>query len=59
MRLLVIILFGMLGLAMGVAGMILGEGDDSPGLQGIGVLLALGSVTLTARALRRRSRQAP
>lgn len=59
MRLLVIILFGMLGLAVGVAGMILGEGDDSPGLQGIGVLLALGSVTLTARALRRRSRQAP
>lgn len=45
---------------LGVLGMVLGEADDSPGLQGIGGLLILGAVVLGVRALRRaRSRPAP
>jgi VIT1/CCC1 family predicted Fe2+/Mn2+ transporter len=40
--------------ALGVLGMVLGEADDSPGLQGIGGLLILGAVALGVRATRRR-----
>jgi hypothetical protein len=40
-------------LALGVAGMVLGEGDDSPGLQGLGALLILGAVALGVRTARR------
>jgi hypothetical protein len=40
-------------LVVGVAGMVLGEADDSPGLQGLGVLLILGAVALGVRAARR------
>jgi len=39
--------------ALGVTGVVLGEADDSPGLQGLGVLLAVGAVVLGTRALRR------
>ena len=39
--------------AVGVAGVVLGEADDSPGLQGLGVLLAVGAVVLGVRAARR------
>ncbi len=35
--------------ALGGAAMVLGEGDDSPGLQGIGVLLIAGAVVLGFR----------
>lgn len=41
--------------AVGVAALAYGEGDDSPGLQGIGLLLVIGAVVLavlTARARR-------
>ena len=39
--------------AIGVTGVVLGEADDSPGLQGLGVLLVVGAVALGARAVRR------
>ena len=41
--------------ALGVAGVILGEGGDSPGLQLMGVVLVVGALALGARrALRTR-----
>ncbi|MEV1329737.1 hypothetical protein AB0J20_09200 [Micromonospora costi] len=39
--------------ALGVAGIVYGEGDDSPGLQAIGAVLVVGAVVLGVRALRR------
>ena len=41
-----------LGLALGVAAVVYGEADDSPGLQLIGVLVAIGAVTVGVRRLR-------
>jgi hypothetical protein len=38
---------------IGIAGVVLGEADDSPGLQGLGVLLVVGAVALGVRAARR------
>ena len=38
---------------VGVLGMVAGESDDSPGLQGIGGLLILGAVVLAVRTIRR------
>ncbi|GAA1770166.1 hypothetical protein [Kocuria aegyptia] len=43
------------GLATGVAGVVLGEADDSPGLQLLGVLLVLATVVLGVRTARRNS----
>ena len=48
--LLVLIL---LGVALGVAGVILGGADDSPGLQLIGVLLVVGVIASGVRVARR------
>jgi hypothetical protein len=45
-----------LAAAIGVAAVVLGEGDDSPGLQLLGVLFVVGAVTLGMRAARRRGR---
>jgi peptidoglycan/LPS O-acetylase OafA/YrhL len=39
---------------LGVAAVVLGEGDDSPGLQGIGVLLVVAAVVVGVRARRTR-----
>lgn len=39
--------------AVGIAGMVLGEGDDSPGLQGLGLLLIIGAVAWSVRSARR------
>ena len=39
--------------ALGVAGMVVGEGDDSPGLQLIGAILIVGAVVVAVRAVRR------
>ncbi len=39
--------------AVGVTGVVLGEADDSPGLQGLGVLLVVGAVALGVRTVRR------
>lgn len=45
--------------ALGAGAMVFGEFDDSPGLQGIGLLVIIAAVTLHARWVlsRRRSRQ--
>ncbi|MFD0200594.1 MULTISPECIES: hypothetical protein [Saccharothrix] len=37
-------------IALGIAAVVFGEADDSPGLQGIGALLVLGTLAYTARA---------
>ncbi len=39
--------------ALGVAGVVLGEADDSPGLQGLGVLLVIGAAWSGWRVVRR------
>ena len=44
--------------ALGVAGMVLGEADDSPGLQGLGLLLIVSAVVLGVRSARRGRAQA-
>lgn len=49
----VAVLVALLVLALGVAGVVLGESDDSPGLQLIGALLVLGAVALGFRTLQR------
>ncbi|HYP46174.1 MAG TPA: hypothetical protein VEQ66_13360 [Propionibacteriaceae bacterium] len=40
-------------LAIGAAGMVAGESDDSPGLQLIGVLLIVGALVFGVRTARR------
>jgi hypothetical protein len=45
----------LLAIALGVGGMVLGEADDSPGLQGLGALFIIGAVVLGVRTARRRS----
>jgi hypothetical protein len=42
-----------LATALGVAGIVLGEADDSPGLQLIGIVLIVGAVALSIRTARR------
>ncbi|MEU4554207.1 hypothetical protein [Micromonospora violae] len=48
----VLTVVAVLGVALGVAAVVLGEADDSPGLQFIGVLIALGAVVFGIRNLR-------
>lgn len=45
-----------LAVALGVAGVVLGEADDSPGLQLLGVLLVVGAIAFGVRAVRRTGR---
>jgi hypothetical protein len=45
------------GVAVGVAAIVFGEADDSPGLQGLGALLVVGMVVLGVRATRRTRRR--
>ncbi|MEU8215095.1 hypothetical protein AB0C47_04940 [Micromonospora taraxaci] len=42
----------LVGVALGIAGVILGGADDSPGLQLIGVVLVIGSVVFGIRNVR-------
>jgi hypothetical protein len=56
-KLLLLAVGVVLVVAIGVAGVVLGEADDSPGLQGLGVLLVVGAVVVGARTLRRTSRR--
>ncbi|MFI1194337.1 hypothetical protein ACH4T9_13925 [Micromonospora sp. NPDC020750] len=46
-------LVAVLAVAIGVAGIVLGEADDSPGLQLLGVVLIVGAVTFGVRTARR------
>ncbi|WP_200207248.1 hypothetical protein [Micromonospora coerulea] len=43
-----------LAIAIGVAGIVYGEADDSPGLQLLGVVLVVGAVAFGVRIARRR-----
>ncbi|WP_203225529.1 hypothetical protein [Kocuria sp. SM24M-10] len=47
------VLLVVLGLVIGAAGIVHGEADDSPGLQGLGVLLVLAAVLYGVRTVRR------
>ena len=49
----VLALVAVLVVALGVAGIVLGEADDSPGLQLLGVLLVVGAVWFGVRTVRR------
>lgn len=53
MKPLLLILAAILATGIGVAAIVLGEADDSPGLQGLGVLLVIGSVALGVRTAQR------
>jgi hypothetical protein len=53
MRPLLVLIVAVLVAVLGVAAVLLGGADDSPGLQGIGVLLVLGAVAAAVRAVRR------
>ena len=50
------LLAALLLVVLGVAGVVHGEGDDSPGLQGLGLLLVVGAVALLVRSRRARTR---
>ncbi|SCE73649.1 hypothetical protein GA0070607_0956 [Micromonospora coriariae] len=43
-----------LAVALGVAGVVLGGADDSPGLQFLGVVIVVSAVALGVRSFRRR-----
>lgn len=47
-------LVAVLLVGLGIAAVVAGEADDSPGLQGLGVLLAVGAAVYGFRVLRRR-----
>ncbi len=51
--LLAILAAAVLATAIGVAAIVAGEGDDSPGLQFLGVLFVLGAVVVGVRTVRR------
>ncbi|WP_204263431.1 hypothetical protein [Geodermatophilus normandii] len=53
MRSLAVVVALLAVVALGVAGVVLGEADDSPGLQGLGGLLVIGAVVFGVRAARR------
>jgi hypothetical protein len=46
-------LFAILAISIGIAAVVAGEADDSPGLQGLGVLLDCSAVVLGVRVARR------
>lgn len=53
-------LFAALAVLAGVAAVVAGGADDSPGLQGIGLLLVAGTIVLVMRGARwRRSSTGP
>ena len=54
MRYLFIVLLMTLGIAVGVAGVIFGGIDDSPGAQLLGLLVVIATIVLGVRAQRRR-----
>ncbi len=53
MKPLLAVVVGTALVAVGVAAVVLGEADDSPGLQGLGGLLVVGAVALGVRTVRR------
>ena len=57
MKYFLMILALAVGIAIGAAAIVYGEGDDSPGLQGLGALIVLVMITLGVRTIRRRRRR--
>ena len=53
MKPVLVMLGALLATSLGVAAVVLGEADDSPGLQGLGVLLIVGTIALGVRRARR------
>ena len=47
------LLLAIVAAAIGVAAIVFGGYDDSPGLQGLGVLIVVAAVVLAVRALQR------
>ncbi len=48
-------MIALVGIVLGVALVVAGGADDSPGLQGLGLLVVLASSACLARTLRRRA----
>ena len=48
-----VVLLGVLVIVLGIAGIVYGEADDSPGLQLIGVMLVVGALALGVRTVKR------
>ena len=48
-------LVALLAIAIGIAGLVAGEGDDSPGLQLLGAVLVASGIALGVRTARRGS----
>jgi hypothetical protein len=53
MKYFVIVVVALLAIALGVAAIVYGEADDSPGGQLIGVLLIVGTIAVCVRITRR------
>ena len=53
MKHLLVALVALLVVGLGVAAVVHGEADDSPGLQLVGVVLVAGAVVLGVRTIRR------
>ncbi|MBQ0904671.1 hypothetical protein [Micromonospora sp. U21] len=49
----VLVVVAILAVALGVAGVVLGEADDSPGLQLLGVVIVVGAVAYGVSVIRR------
>lgn len=49
----VVALLAVLAIAIGVTGIVLGEADDSPGLQFLGAVFVVGAVAFGVRTARR------
>ncbi len=50
--------FVVIGIAIGAAGIYIGDTDDAPGAALIGILLMIGAVALAVRTARRKTRAA-
>jgi len=48
----IIAVLAILAIALGIAGIVYGEADDSPGLQLIGVVLIVGAIALSVKTAR-------
>jgi hypothetical protein len=53
MKYFIVVIVALLAIALGVAAIVYGEADDSPGGQLIGVLLIVGAVVLGVRMVSR------
>ncbi|MEU6203042.1 hypothetical protein ABZ814_05570 [Micromonospora musae] len=57
MRYVILAPVALLAVAIGVAAVVYGEADDSPGLQLLGALLVIATIGFAVRTIRRDGRQ--